>query len=111
MHHFSANLSSFVADMTEGVDVGALSINAQTITNKGMAAAKAIGGAMSGSGDGEGKKDEGGDGKGKDDSEKSDDKGKSGGGAEDRLKSLAGKATPDVGSDVTSSTTKNDKKE
>jgi type IV secretion system protein VirB6 len=46
MYHFSAQLSQFAADMTEGVDLSNVTINPQSVYKAGMAAVSAAGGAL-----------------------------------------------------------------
>ncbi|WP_323738570.1 TrbL/VirB6 family protein [Candidatus Trichorickettsia mobilis] len=50
MYHFSAQLSEFAADMTEGVSLSAVAIKPQAIFKAGMKALSAAGGAMKGVG-------------------------------------------------------------
>ncbi|WP_316355276.1 TrbL/VirB6 family protein [Candidatus Trichorickettsia mobilis] len=55
MYHFSAQLSEFAADMTEGVSLSAVTIKPQAIFKAGMAAIGAVGGAMKGGAGGAGR--------------------------------------------------------
>lgn len=48
LYHFSAQLSEFAADMTEGVSLSSVTIKPQAIFKAGMAALSAAGGAMKG---------------------------------------------------------------
>jgi type IV secretion system protein VirB6 len=50
MYHFSAQLSEFAADMTEGVSLSSVTINPQTLFKAGQALIGAAGGAIKGAG-------------------------------------------------------------
>ena len=54
MQHFSESLADFAADMTEGVSIGNMAINPQTLYNAGMKAISMAGGAKKGGKGGKG---------------------------------------------------------